>query len=138
MAQDTVVSNVRFSERAIQAENLSVTVAQAGLTTLMELENIQDMIRMLFQVVAGAQAFDAFEIQAKANRNAAYVTLYSLAGDYTSPSGLLVGASGDLTALAATATGWFLMETRGLYAVRVQASCANVAGSVSNAYGGTA
>jgi hypothetical protein len=34
----------------------------------------------------------------------------------------MVGASGDLTTLAAASTGWFILDTRGLARVKVLAS----------------
>lgn len=136
MAQTTRVSNKRLNERQIYVENLAVNVAQSGLTTLAQVEDMADTVRTVFQVTAGAQALDAFEIQVKAHQNGDWLTLYSATGDFTTPAGILVGASGDLTALTATSKGWFIMETRGLYGIRVQASCANVAGTSCNVYMG--
>jgi len=136
MAQQNIYSNKRLNERQVYADNLSVSVAQAGLTTLTTNEDMADTIRMLFEVTTGGQAFDAFEIQVKAHPNGSWITIYNAAADFTSPAGLIIGASGDLTTLAASTTGWFLMETRGLYGIRVQASCDNAAGSSCNVYMG--
>jgi hypothetical protein len=134
MAQDTVISNKRFTERHVYASNPSVTVAQAGLTTILEVPEIADTVRCFCQIDAGSQALDAFEIQVKVHPDGDWVALYNASGDFTTPAGLLVGASGDLTGLALSTTGWFIMETRGLYGIRLQASCDNAAGSVCDVY----
>ena len=67
------------------------------------------------------QALDAFVIQAQFHPGAAFDTLYSAAADFTTPIGILVAASGDLTAQAVGA-GWFIMDVAGISAVRVLAS----------------
>lgn len=134
MAQQKIISNKRLNERQVYVDNLAVTVAQAGLTTLATVEDLADTVRMYFEVTTGTQAFDAFEIQVKAHPSGSWNAVYNATGDFTTPAGLLVGASGDLTALALSTLGWFIMETRGLYGVRVQASCGNVAGTSCNVY----
>lgn len=46
------------------------------------------------------------------------LTLASVAADYTSPSGVIVDASGDLTVLADQ--GWVLVNVTGFYRIRVE------------------
>lgn len=67
-----------------------------------------------------------FMIQMQPNESAAWQTLYSANTDYTRPSGVLVGASGDLTTLA-VGTGWFIMDIHGMYAVRILAASGGTA-----------
>jgi len=59
-----------------------------------------------------------------------FVTLLSVAADYTSPAGIVVDASGDLTILGAGATGWLILDVLGFNRIKLQAS-ANVAGATS-------
>ena len=54
------------------------------------------------------------------------VTLYSTSADFTSPTGLLIGCSGDLTTQAA-GTGWFIMDVRGMYQVELYATSGGTA-----------
>jgi hypothetical protein len=80
-------------------------------------------------VVIGGQALDAFQINVKYHASdASYQTLYSTAGSFTSPAGILVGASGDLTA-AAVGSHWFILDVSGIYEVQIKASSGNAAGS---------
>lgn len=71
----------------------------------------------------GANAFDTFIVQGKVP-NGAYVTLLSVAADYTSPAGIVVDASGDLTTLAGGATGWLILDVLGFEKIKFQASAA--------------
>ncbi len=103
----------------------STTVALAGLTTIGAAFDVSGFSRLFVQIDnAGANAFDAFEIQGSPDGGTTYEALYSAAGDYTTPAGALVDASGDLTALASGATGWFILDTRGIDYLRIQASAA--------------
>jgi hypothetical protein len=63
--------------------------------------------------------------------------LYSSAGNFTSPAGLLIGTSGDLTILGAGATGWFIMRTTALWSVRITATSAGNAGVATVYVGGS-
>ncbi len=118
-----------FDKRILQAENVALSVAATGNTVLLDL-NVKDIERIFVQIKPTVQALDAFLIQIAPHSEGDYVTIASAAGDFTAPTGLLVGASGDLTTLAAAATGWFIMDTRGLSRVKISAS-ANVAGAAT-------
>lgn len=129
MAQET-----HKNPRELAARNLAVSLPAAGNTIILELP-VEGITNIGVQVDVTVQALDAFIIQGKFNASGAFVTLYSAAGSYTSPAGLLIGASGDLTAQAAGTTGWFLMDVRGLYAIKVLASAA-VDSALVDAYAG--
>ena len=122
MAQEIQVADLRLGKRTFQSKNVDVAVAVSGLTTLMELTPVADLVRVFFQIDVADNALDAFQIQGKFHEDGAYQALYSAAADFTTPEGLLVGASGDLTTQGAGTTGWFVLEVRGLKALRVQAS----------------
>src|SRR3990167_7250844 len=92
----------------LPATNLAVSVAASGTTTLLEVP-VAGLHTLGVQVDLTVQALDAFAIQAKFNVNGGWVTLYNATGDFTTPAGLLIGASGDLTALAAAAPGRFAL-----------------------------
>lgn len=105
----------------VDAENLDVAVPDADTTLLLEIPC--DSINTLsVEVSVVDEALDGFEIRARLHRNSDWQVLYDAAGDFTSPIGLLIGTSGDLTAQAEDTTGWFIMDVTGLFAVQVRAS----------------
>lgn len=99
------------------------TVAASGNTTIAELDT-KSVDRIAVQISVITQALDAFIISARFDVDGAHQTLFSAAGDYTAPAGVLVGASGDLTAIAAGSSGWFIMDVRAIESVRLEASAA--------------
>lgn len=109
----------------LSANNVGVAVTTAALAEILKLI-VESQERILVQVKnkSGANAFNAFQISVKANESADWAVLYSTGAAFTAPSGILVGASGDLTILPANTYGWFILDTRGIYAVRVEAKVA--------------
>lgn len=108
----------------------SVAIPAAGNTDIIELDTTQ-VARLALEIKnLGANAFDAFIVQGKANPDGAFMTLLSAAADYTSPAGIVVDASGDLTTLGAGATGWLILDVLAFAKIKLQAS-ANVAGATS-------
>jgi len=114
--------------KKIIAENVELAIPATGNTTL--LETVVDNVSFMGLSVknTGAQDFDAFIVQARMTPDDDYQTILSAAADYTSPAGIVVDASGDLTILAAAASGWLLINTLAFYSIKVLAS-ANVAGA---------
>ncbi len=100
-----------------------VTVAGTGTTTLCTLIT-EHMERLWVEIANVAQAFDAFAIQGRLHEDGSFLTLFDAAGDFTSPAGILIGASGDLTTLAAGGSGWLCLDVLGIQAVRLTASAA--------------
>ena len=72
----------------------------------------------------GANAFDSFVVEAKVNPDGNYIPILAVAADYTTPAGIVVDASGDLTALGAGATGWLILDALAFYKLKVTASAA--------------
>ena len=124
------------TRQLMTAKNLAVSVPGTGSTTLLEI-GVAGLDTISAEFKPTVQAFDAFAIQAKFHAGGDFVTLYSSAGSFTTPAGLLIGASGDLTTLGAGATGWFVLDVRGLYAVRVTASAAADSAAVDVYAGGS-
>lgn len=107
----------------IVVDNVSVTVPAVGDTTILEMI-VDDASFMGFSIKALAQALDAFKVQGRMSPDDDYQTLYSDPPHYTTPAGLVVDASGDLTALGAGASGWLLLNVLPLYSIRILASAA--------------
>lgn len=110
---------------------VATTVAVAGLTTVGQVIDVSIFERLFARISnenASAVVFDAFEVQISPD-GTNFETAFSSAGDYTSPAGIMVGCSSDLTTLADAATGWIILNVRGINSVRLQAS-ANTTQSV--------
>lgn len=131
MAQ--VTSQHPRSDFSLLAENAAITVAQTGNTQLLDVDTSRIEMLAVEAVVTG-QALDAFVVTGKVHPNSTAVTLASAAGDYTTPAGVVVLASGDLTSQA-VGTGWVLLDVRPFSSVQVLASSGNVAGSTVTARG---
>lgn len=106
---------------SLTAKRTGIVVAGTGNTSLLNVP-VERITRIAVLLTATVHALDAFVIKGQIHRDVAAVTLYSSSGSFTSLAGLLVGASGDLTALAQDATGWFIMDVRGLFQVEILAS----------------
>lgn len=84
--------------------------------------------------VAGA-ALTAFSIRTRPTPALfTAVTLYSTTADFTTPAGLLIGVSGDLS-IQAIGVGWFLMDVSAMQSVELWATSAGSA-TVSLEIGG--
>jgi len=71
---------------------------------------------------ANVQAINAFQVRATIGNEV--FTLASAGAAFTTPTAPIIRASGDLTALAANAAGYFILDVRGLSEVAVFAGCA--------------
>lgn len=107
----------------VDTQSQVTSVPSSGLTSILEIETLGDD-RIYVSLTSASQALNAFQIQARANPDDSYQTLYSTSGDYTSPKGILVGVSADLTSLAAGTPAWLILEVRGLESVRLRATAA--------------
>lgn len=132
MGQNTQLTGGQ-TRQLLTAENLALPVA-APLTVLLELE-VGGLEMIGVQVSPTLAAFNAFSVEAKFHPDSPYVVLYNTTAQFTTPAGLLIGTSGDLTAQAAGTQGWFVLRTEPLYMVRVRASSVGNA-AVTDAYAG--
>lgn len=121
--------SITFKERFV-GSNLQVSVLTAALTPIFEF-NCEGIDRILCQVTPGGQAFNAFSIEGKAHPDATYTVLYN--AGFATPTGILLGTSGNLAALAANTPGYFLLDCKGINALRIQAKSA-VANTPADVY----
>jgi len=119
-----------MSASSLQQNSGTTVIVGETLVTLLTLDTT-NIERLFFQLAVITQALDQFAINGRAATSGAALTvLKSAAGDYTTPAGILVDASGDLTAIAASAFGWFVLDTRGIVEVSVEAAAAVASASV--------
>ena len=98
----------------------STLVLASGNTPLGDIECLGNA-KMFVRIDNGNQALDAFSILGSAD-GINFETLYDATGDFTTPAGLLLGASGDLTGLALSTAGWFILDCSPFKAIQVTAS----------------
>ena len=123
-----MAQTMEVTGRALSAANVAVAVAQTGNTTLLEVP-VEQLAALGISLSVADQALDTFLVQGRMSRDDTYQTIYSAAADFTTPAGAVIDASSDLTTLASGASGWVMLNTLGLYSVKVLASSGNVAGS---------
>ncbi len=107
-------------------DTVTTTLSDENLTTVATFPGA-NIERGLIDVAVATTALDQFVIQIRSNVNASYQTIYSAGSDFTSPVGIMVGASGDLTALTAGTSGWVMLDVFGIESIRLRA--ARAAGS---------
>lgn len=104
-----------------------------SLTTVLEVF-VSEGRTMGIQVVNGATALNAFQVQMSFTPSGAYQTILSAAGDYTTPAEPLLKASGNLTTLGISTTGWLMLNVRHAAKIRIQASVAAGSSDVTPSY----
>ncbi|WP_025873044.1 hypothetical protein [Methylobacillus glycogenes] len=128
--------NTNYS-RSIRLDNTDIAVPQVGLTEVATMV-VSGHSRVFFQVTVQNFALDQFVISARATEQAPFSPLFSQSSDYLAPDGILLGCSDDLSLLAAGKVASMLLDVRGFYEFKLEASSVNVAGSIVNIHGGGA
>jgi hypothetical protein len=101
------------------AENVKGAISATGDTVILEM-NLGGVIQNLgVEVVVGVNSLDNLLVEIKRHPNSSWTTYTN--GITSTPAGLILAASGTLSSQA-VGTGWFVMDVRGLYGVRVSAS----------------
>lgn len=124
MAQD-VSKDSRALKQRLEGKNLAVAVAAGGVTELLNI--VMGGIGRVFCTIEndGANALDAFIISGKAHEEGEWVELYAAAAAFAAPAGILIGVSTtNPFTLAAAGRSWFVLDTMGLYALKIEASAA--------------
>ena len=91
---------------------------------------VQDRETLGLDIAVTTAALDQFAILGQFHPGGTFQTLFSTSADFTSPTGLLVGASGDLTAQA-VGSGFFIMDCDGLSAVQIKAASGTTTSGVA-------
>lgn len=138
MAQTQEIRVLEGNRVALAAQNLAVAITNV-LGTVLELYNFHNVKRIWAMFALTVHDLNAFSVQVKFHADGAWITILSQSGDFTSPGGILVGASsdagtpgasGDLTTLAASKTGWLGLDVVGLHGLRIQVSSASASGTL--------
>ena len=125
-------SYLRFRTSA----NIPATVVPNSSTDMLTI-NTKYIKQLFVQITVAVAALTGFAIKAKArSAAAAAVTLYSAAGAFTSPVGLMKAASGDLT-IQGVGSGWFALDVGGIEEVTIAATSGGTATILIEAGGET-
>jgi hypothetical protein len=135
VAQTIEVHSSPNSRTVVSLTNLAKALtATLSEGTLLEIASLTGVRRLWASFSVTVHDLNAFAVQAKFHPSGPYVTVRSAAGDFTTPKGILIDASGDLTILAANATGWLDLDVTGMQAVRIQAKSASATGTLVDVY----
>lgn len=104
----------------------AVTVAET-LTSLIAV-NVAGYERLTAEIKVAGQALDQFVVKGRTHPGGTMMTLFATGTDFTTPAGMVVDASGDLT-LQAVGSGWLALDVSGWERIEIQAASGNVAGS---------
>lgn len=129
MAEIKEDRDLQNDRHILRRKSLAVAVATGANTTLLELI-VEGISKLSVHFDVSDANLDAFAISGRVHPDAAYHTIASASGDYTSPAGRMLRASADLTGIAAAGSGWFDMDVSALQAVKIAASAAGSAAAV--------
>ena len=107
------------TQTALEFKRTGQIIPATGNTVLLDL-TVAGLAHLGVQINPTVNNLDAFVVEAKFHPSGDWVSLYTAIT--STPAGLILAASGTLASLAAAATGWFIMDVRGLYGVRISAS----------------
>ena len=114
---------IQETNQDIHYKREDITVPAAGNTELGVITVGNDETIYCSIGVTG-QALDGFIISVRAHEDDSFQTLFSTTSHYTTPVGPMKATSSDLTGLSAGSNGFFLLETRGFWQIKLEASAA--------------
>jgi len=118
-----------------QFEGAANALDNSGVQDIFTL-NVEGLSRIAIKLTVATNALAAFVIQASFDGlDATFNTIKSTAGEFTSPTGVLIDSSGDLTAQA-VGTGWFVLDVAGFKVVKLQANSSGASSTLAISGGG--
>jgi hypothetical protein len=119
MAQTGGLSNVQLRPRFQLENTAAVTIPATGNTEILTMMLEGAIEHLAVSITVAVHSIDGFLVEVQFHPDGSWVTLTS--SITSTPAGLILSASGTL-ASQAVGTGWFVMDTRGIYGVRISAS----------------
>jgi len=104
--------------------------------TLTQTFNVVRTHQIMVQMTVAVAALTGFSIGATPTSGSTPSILYNTSADFSSPKGILLGASGDLTTQG-IGIGWFILSTVGLHSITLTFSSGGTA-TVATTIGGGA
>jgi len=112
---------ISASPGVLQAKNTAQGLSTSS-TVILEFTTPPNLFRIGCQIAPTVRNLTAFLVEAKFHPDGAYQTISSAVT--ATPAAPITAASGTLATLAANSIGWFFMDVKGMYAVRISATCA--------------
>jgi hypothetical protein len=103
----------------LYAKSVATNIPASGNTDILEFPTL-GLKNVGLVILPTTNDLDAFIISAKFHPNDVFHSIYSAIT--SAPGGLVIAASGTLASLAAAATGWLILDVRGIYAIKVTVS----------------
>jgi hypothetical protein len=128
------MTGIPVARHRMQANNIGVSVPNAGLTVLLDID-VSLLSYVTAQIKVATFALAAFQVLGKMENAGDFVVLDSASAEFTTPAGIIIDASGDLT-LQAVGSGWIIISVLGLQRLQLKATSSNVAGSTVSVYAG--
>ena len=100
----------------------SVTSTESSIAEI----NVNNVERLSLDFTVTGQPLSSFRVCGRLHPAGGYNELYATSEDYTSPTGLLIGTSSDLTSLSGK--GWLIIDTRALEVIQINCSSFGEAG----------
>jgi hypothetical protein len=101
------------------AKSIATALPAGSNTDILEIMTLGlTRIGVSFGVVTNA--LDVFTVSAKFHPDDTWHSLY--AAITATPGGAIIAASGTLASTAAAGSGWFILDTRGIYAIKITVS----------------
>lgn len=103
----------------LQAKSVVTAIPAGSNTDILELQTLGlAHIGVFFDVATNN--LDVFTVSAKFHPDDTFHSLYTAIT--STPAGLIIAASGTLASTAAAGSGWFIMDVRGIYAIKITVS----------------
>lgn len=103
------------------AKSVCTAIPAAGTTDILEVMTLGlKNIGVYFDVATND--LDGFVVSVKFHPDDTFHSLYTAIDATPTESPLIIAASGTLASTAAAGSGWFLMDVRGIYAVKIGVS----------------
>lgn len=130
--QDIVTSS---SKNTVVAFNATANALDnSGVQDIFSID-VEGLAFVAIKIAVTGAALTAFQIKAAFCGEDALTVLRSITTDFTTPKGVLVDASGDLT-LQGVGTGWFILKCSGISVLVLSANTATAA-SIALSGGGS-
>lgn len=103
------------------AKSVVTAIPATGVTDILEFRTLGlKNIGVYFTVATND--LDQFIVYAKFHPDGAWVSLYTAIDATPTESPLVIAASGTLASTGAAGAGWFTMDVRGIYAIKIGVS----------------
>lgn len=107
----------------------AITVYNAIFDRVFDFEVSQQQYAS-FELDIRNHALNGLQVLGRFSITGSFKILHSVGTDFTTPTGFITAASGDVTAQVVGSDGWFTMNAGNLETIRILAKSSNALGSI--------